>query len=259
MKTPDAGWAEMLAEWAVPQELVATAPVSPYFFDPAVFIDAADSAAARPDDTPSDRVAREALPAEGSVLDVGAGAGAASIRLGATRVVGVDPSAQLLDAFAERVRARAGTPVCVQGTWPDAAGQVETVDVVVCHHVVYNVPALADFLGALSSHARNRVVVELTAEHPMAWMRPYWAAMHGVGQPDRPDADDAIAVMRGLGLDVHVEPWTRRYQMIGETAEQSVQRIARRLCLAESRHDELRRVLDEIPPPVERDVVTACW
>src|SRR5215472_8886985 len=88
-------WAQMLSRWAIPEAIVASAPATPYFFHPQVFIDAADEALARTDDTPSDAAAREALPAGGTVLDVACGAGAASLRLHPGRVVGVDPSAPL--------------------------------------------------------------------------------------------------------------------------------------------------------------------
>jgi hypothetical protein len=74
-------WQQMLAAWAIPEELIARAPEPPYFFGPAVFIAAADDAVARPQDTVSDGVAREALQPERTVLDVGVGAGAASLRL----------------------------------------------------------------------------------------------------------------------------------------------------------------------------------
>ena len=95
-------WASLLGAWAIPAELIAAAPESPYFFDPTVFIAAADEATSRTEDTVSDRVAREALPAGGTILDVGVGAGAASLRLGASTIIGVDPSRQLLDAFVDR-------------------------------------------------------------------------------------------------------------------------------------------------------------
>jgi hypothetical protein len=47
--------------------------------------------------------------------------------------------------------------------------------------------------------------------------------------------------------------------MIGETGEQSLLRIARRLCLPPERHEELRLMLADVPPPTERDVVTPWW
>jgi len=125
--------------------------------------------------------------------------------------------------------------------------------------VAYNVPDLRAFAAALTAHARHRVVVELTAEHPTAWTSPYWAAPHGLTQPDHPVAGDAVAVLSDLGLDVHQERWRRRYQMIGETGDEALLRIARRLCLPPDRHDELREALASTPPPADREVVTLWW
>jgi SAM-dependent methyltransferase len=252
-------WAEMLARWAIPEALVAAAPVPPYFFDPKVFIDAADEALNRDRDTISDGVAREALPAGGSVLDVGAGAGAASLRLRPARAIGVDPSRALLDAFAERAARLGIQNVEVEGTWPAVAAQTPEADVAVCHHVVYNVADLAAFASALNDHATQRVVVELTAVHPMAWMTPYWEALHGLPQPDRPTADDAVAVLSELGLNVHQQRWARRVQMIGEDGPDQLARIARRLCLPEARYQELRQLLAITPPSSDRDMVTLWW
>src|SRR6059058_3684017 len=54
-------WADMLAEWAIPDELLQAAPASPFFFDPTVFIAAAEEALVRAEDSPSDAAARESL------------------------------------------------------------------------------------------------------------------------------------------------------------------------------------------------------
>jgi 2-polyprenyl-3-methyl-5-hydroxy-6-metoxy-1,4-benzoquinol methylase len=256
---PNQRWAEMLGQWAIPEQLVAAAPESPYFFDPVVFTDAADDAMRRREDTPSDRVAREALPAGGTVLDVGVGAGAASLRLGAGRIVGVDPSAVLLDAFAERAARLGVARSTIEGRWPEVASAAPLADVAVCHHVVYNVPDLAGFAQALAEHASARVVIELTAEHPMTWLTSYWEALHGVAQPDSPIVDDAIAVLEALGLVVRSERWRRQIQMIGECGDEQLLRISRRLCLGPERQDELRQLLVRTPPPRERDVVTLWW
>jgi SAM-dependent methyltransferase len=252
-------WAEMLRGWAIPEELVAAALASPYFFDPKVFSGAADEALSRTGDTPSDTVAREALPAGGSVLDVGCGAGAASLRLQPGRLVGVDSSGPLLSAFHERAGRLGIDATTIQGLWPDAAASASAADVVVCHHVFYNVGDLAAFATALRDHARRRVVVELTAVHPMAWMSPYWKALYGLDRPDRPVARDAVAVLEETGLTVQERRWSRRYQMIGECGDQRLLSLARRLCLPPSRHDELRQLLAAIPPPDYRDVVTLWW
>lgn len=88
-------WAERLAGWAIPDDLVAATSESPFFSDPSVCVRAADEALARPDDTPSDPAARAALPNGGTVLDVGVGAGPASLRLDPDRNIGVDLSPDL--------------------------------------------------------------------------------------------------------------------------------------------------------------------
>ncbi|HET6664558.1 MAG TPA: class I SAM-dependent methyltransferase [Acidimicrobiales bacterium] len=249
----------MLRSWAIPEDLVEAAPASPYFFSPTVFGAAADAALDRGDDTPSDSVACDALPDGGTVLDVGVGAGAASLRLPAGHVIGVDPNAELLDAFVLRAERRGMRSTAIRGAWPDVESETPNADVAVCHHVVYNVADLAGFVAALTSHAEHRVVVELTAVHPMTWMAPYWQGLHHVSQPDRPTADDAILVLARLGLDVHQQRWQRPVQMIGENEADAVARIARRLCLAPDRHDELAQVLARTPPPTTRDVVTLWW
>jgi hypothetical protein len=190
---------------------------------------------------------------------VGCGAGAASLRLHPARVTGVDPSAPLLAAFTEDAERLGISASTVVGVWPDSEDNAPVADVVVCHHVFYNVAHLTPFAAALTSHARHRVVVELTAVHPMGWLAPYWKALHGHDQPDRPTAADAVAVLAELGYNVRQERWRRHYQMIGETGEHALARIARRLCLSPDRQDELRELLAATPPPADRDVVTLWW
>ena len=254
-------WADLLGLWSIPTGLLESAPESPYGFDPEVFRAAALGALGRDEDSASDVAAREALPLQGSVLDVGVGGGAASLRLGrgGARLIGVDPSRDLLDAFSALARSSGIDATVVEGTWPDVAGAASVADVVVCHNVAYNVPLLGAFAQALDGHARARVVVELTEEHPLAWMRPYWRALHGLERPDGPTADDAIAVLAALGADLHVRRSARVLEMVGEAGADAVAQMARRLCVGSSRHEEVRRLLEQFPPPTTRAVVTLWW
>lgn len=252
-------WRELLARWAIPDEIRDPVPASPHFFDPGVFARAADDALDRVADSPSDEAARNALTPGGAVLDAGCGAGAASLRLRPGHLVGVDSNRALLDELARRADHLGIDVTTVEGSWPDVADRCPTADVVVCHHVLYNVPDLAAFVTALDAHARTRVVVESTAAHPLTWLAPYWQILHGIARPDRPTIEDALAVLAQLGLHVHVQRWRRRYQPADTHDPHTLAHVARRLCLPEHRHEELRALLERVPPPADREVVTLWW
>ena len=243
--TAAARWREALVAWAIPPEILAAAPVSPYGFPAELFVSRAERAR---DDDPSAVAARAALAGGGSVLDVGAGGGAASLPLAppATRLVAVDPSRELLDAFLRGADARGVGAAAVEGAWPDVASATEVCDVVVCHHVLYNVADLAPFLAALTSHARRRVVVEVTDRHPLAWMNDLWSSLHGVTRPDRPCAADAVAVAAEIGIEVQREDWVRRAAAGGYARrEDAVALIRRRLCVGPERDGEIERFLGD--------------
>jgi SAM-dependent methyltransferase len=254
-------WSDLLSQWAIPDALQAAAPASPWFFDPTVFATAADEAVARDMDSPSDIAARDVLPAEGTVLDVGVGAGAACLRLAdrARHLTGVDTSKELLDAFTLRAKRAGVASTAIEGCWPEVAPLASPADVVVCHHVVYNVADLAGFVVALSTFATQRVVVEVTTAHPLAWMAPYWKAVHGLSRPNRPTVDDVLDVLWTLGLSVKQHRWGRPVQMVGESGSDQAASVARRLCLGPDRRGEVRRILAAIPPPDEREVATLWW
>ena len=157
--TPTGAWAEGLAAWAIPDEILRSAPEDPWVHPPAMF--RADPAT-DPTDTPSLRIARAALGVGGTVLDVGVGGGRSCLPLAppATALVGVDEQAAMLEQFLAAAAA-AGVPATAhQGRWPDVAAAVPAADVAVSHHVAYNVAAIGPFLSALTDHAR-RLVVEV--------------------------------------------------------------------------------------------------
>lgn len=248
-------WREQLEGWAIPEEILRAAPESPWGFPAEPFRRRAASARSAPD-TPSRGRALEALPRGGVVLDVGAGAGAASLPLAppAARIVAVDESEALLGEFRALAGAAGVALETVAGRWPDAAAGVPPADVVVCHHVLYNVPDLAPFVRALTEHARRRVVVEVTAEHPVAWTRDLWRRFHGLERPAGPTADDALAALRELGAPARREDFTvERPQGGYARREDAVAFVRRRLCLPPARDPEVAGALGD--RLVERDGV----
>jgi SAM-dependent methyltransferase len=256
-------WAEELAAWAIPPEILERAPESPWGCPPALFAHAAEEAvAAGPEaPSPSTRRALEALPEGGSVLDVGVGGGAASLPLAppAARITGVDESPRMLAAFAalaERVGVEHSE---IQGRWPEAVSRVGPADVVVCHHVFYNAPDLAAFVEALTARARRRVVVELTGVHPQASIDELWRHFHGIERPAGPTPDDAVAVLAELGLDSGLERWEAPSRWSGVPRQELVAFTRRRLCLPSERDPEVDAALDASFALGPRPLVTLWW
>lgn len=240
-----ARWREALGEWAIPPAVAEAAPEAPWSYPPELFRWDAEQDEAMPL-RPSRLLALDVLPVGGSVIDVGVGGGASSLGLvpPAGRITGVDESDAMLASFTEAARAGGVAAHPVAGRWPDVAGEVGPADVVVCHHVLYNVADLEPFAAALTDRARRRVVVELTRHHPQAPLNPLWKALHGVERPSGPTADDALAVLTAMGLEVgrvDIEVGPRSWQVSAD----AVAFARRRLCLGADRDPEIATLLHE--------------
>lgn len=255
-------WSGELAAWAIPAEILDTAPESPWGFPPRIFARAAEDALT-PTASPSVSAARarEALQQGGTVVDVGIGGGAASLPLAppATHVTGVDESAGMLAAFAQLARARGLAHTLVEGRWPDVAGRVPPADVVVCHHVFYNVSALVPFVTALTERARRTVVVELTATHPQAALNGLWRRFWGIERPTGPDAGAALAVLRDMRLEVSIDSWETPARWGGAPREELVAFVRRRLCLPAERDAEISAALEPDFELAPRQLATLWW
>lgn len=170
-------WRSDLAAWAIPDEITTAVTDSPWVLPRTVFARRADRIVAAPSG-PSFERAWAALDPPGSVLDVGAGAGAASLPLlpRCTALMAVDTEQDMLDLLADRAAAAAAgaQPRLVHGRWPDVAAEAGTADVVTCHHVTFNVPDIEPFLAALTAAARRIVVLEMTVAHPLISLNPLW-------------------------------------------------------------------------------------
>jgi SAM-dependent methyltransferase len=237
-------WRDQLGAWAIPEEILAAAPESPWGFPVGLFRARARRAGERPA-TPSNREAARFLPPGGSVLDVGAGGGAASLPLAgaAGKLVGVDESPGMVASFLAAAEA-AGVPAeGVEGRWPEVADRVAPADVVVCHHVLYNVADLAPFVDALTGHARRRVVAELTERHPLVGLGPLWRRFHGLDRPAGPTADDAVAALGALGLRVARQDWEAADGLGFDDFDELVAFTRRRLCLPADRDPEVAEAL----------------
>jgi SAM-dependent methyltransferase len=214
-------------------------------------------------DSPSHRIARDAVPPQGSVLDVGSGGGRASMALvpPAAMLIAVDHQQGMLDAFEDAATRRGVRAHTFLGDWPDVADEVPEADVVVCHHVAYNVPAIGPFLAALDSHARHRVVLEVPARHPLSGMNPLWKRFWNLDRPTRPTADQLFEIACALGFDARIESWQDPTwgQRVALPDEERVRFARIRLCLTEERDAEVAAALIEESDNSPREVATIWW
>jgi len=264
-----ARWRSELAGWAIPAHITAAVAESPWVLPRQVFARRADRVAANPSG-PSFEREWAALDPPGAVLDVGSGAGAASLPLlpRSTGLTAVDSDADMLALLGERAAAAGVAARLIQGRWPEVAGQAGICDVVTCHHVTYNVPDIAPFLTALSAAARRKVVVEMTGTHPLASLNDLWMRFHGLRRPDGPTADDLLEILAGLGITAEHERWRRPGGADYESFAELTDVTRRRLCLPPDRADDVAAALREsgVDPdhPVDlgtsgREVVTIWW
>ncbi|MGV9293638.1 class I SAM-dependent methyltransferase [Amycolatopsis sp. NPDC003676] len=260
-------WRDLLAAWAIPDTVHP--PESPWVLPREVFLRRADRRIAAPIGA-THRLAAEALQEPGTVLDVGAAAGAASLplvgRSNVTAVTALDTDDELLAAFAERA---AGIEHrLLSGRWPELAADAGVADVVVCGNVVYNVPDLAPFAAALTAAARRRVVVETAARHPLTELNPLWQRFHGIERPTGPTAEDCVAALAEVGIEPEVVAWQRPPEPEYAEFSTTVDVVRRRLCLPADAAGEVERALlglgvdPEMPPDLGssgRDLVTLVW
>ena len=237
-------WAEQLADWAIPRRVLDRVPRSPYAHDTATFVvdDTLDRSVL------SAEVARTVLPANGgSVLDVGCGGGRAAMSLvpPAERVIGVDQDAAMLEAFTSAASVAGAASTTIQGVWPDVVDHTPVADVVVCHHVAYNVAAIEPFVSALTARARLAVVLVIPTRHPMTAWNNAWRRFWDLERPDGPTSDDFAAVLGELGLEA--ERWETAGPPLARHSSDPASRVSsalRRLCLGDDRADEVAAFLE---------------
>ncbi|HJU51498.1 MAG TPA: methyltransferase domain-containing protein [Acidimicrobiia bacterium] len=261
-------WRRQLEDWRIPDALLAAVEESPYGWTKQLWKRRAARAIEGDRTSPTLDVVRE-LANGGSVLDVGAGTGRASLPLvrDGYRVTMVEPNQAML-AGLDELEADVEFEVVV-GRWPEVASEIQPHAVALSAHVVYDVAEVAPFLIALDRAATRGVVLELTPAHPWVNLGPLYRELHGLDRPLGPTVDDLAAVVReAVGSEPVVHRWTRPGDMVFDTAEEAIEFTARRLVLPRGRWPELEeRLLPRLTgraghwqlEPTERDLCTLWW
>ena len=246
-------WRSALNQWGIPKEILDAAPESPWIHPPALFQIPKDI-----ESNPSHQKARDVNP--DSVLDIGCGGGIAAFACvpPATKVFGVDHQSEMLEMFAHNAKARNVESNTFLGDWPDVSSEVPNADVVTCHHVVYNVQKIEEFVKALVDHANKRVVIELPEFHPLSNMSAAWKYFWNLERPTSPDASSFQKILNELGINSQMELWAG--EMRNDVDFDSQVKFMRiRLCLPQDREAEVRAFMTENPPQSSRKLATIWW
>ena len=179
----------------------------------------------------------------------------------AGELIAVDHQQGMLDAFAAAASERGVAHAEFLGDWPGIADEVPQTDVVVCHHVAYNVRDIVPFLQALNDHARRRVVLEIPMNHPLSNMNALWKKFWDLDRPTEPIGDDLLAIACAMGFDAHLEVWQdetwgKRVEM---PQEERVRMARIRLCLTEDRDAEVAAALLAQQDAQPKTVATLWW
>ena len=248
-------WTRALSEWAIPAGIVEQALENPWIHPPVLY-----QAPEQIEATFSHVCAEEALPIGGSVLDVGCGGGIAAFALTppAAHVIGVDHQREMLEMFASNATSRGVSSEVREGFWPEIADQVPKADVVVSHHVAYNVGDVVPFLQALNDHAKNRVVIEIPTHHPLTNMSAAWKYFWNLDRPTNPSAMDLVEVLKEIGIRAHWHIWPGPLREPADIDQES-EFLRIRLCLPPERLGEVKDFLRDHPMPRQREIATIWW
>lgn len=237
-------WRAQLAAWEIPSALLAAVTEDPYRWPVEVFR-RRNVATDESDLPPTTRIVQRLAGPGGSVLDIGAGTGRASIPLARSGhpVTAVEKSEPMAEALRQETADFPRYRI-VEDAWP-LAEDPGAFDVVMAAHVVYDVPAIETFIQTMDAHSRRGVVLELTESHPWTSLGGYYRVLHGIDRPDGPNVDDLVAVVtESVGMEPQVERWERRGGTWFESWTEIIELYRRRLVVPDHRVDEIRPMLE---------------
>lgn len=242
-------WKDNLDKWAIPDPILRLAPQDPWKLPVELLM----PQARYQEQTPTTEKQFQLLPKQGTILDVGVGPGSGSLYLGeyASKIIGVDQNSQMLDIFTEQAKQRGIQIQTIKGTWPEVSPQVQRADLVISHHVAYNVPNIVEFVQALFDHAKSGVVIEVTAQHPMASLNPFWQYFYQLQRPDRPNAKDLFEIISAMGFKgiEYREFRCKRNSDSNSYLPQRIELIRRRLCLPLTSLEQIQNAVKKIGLP----------
>jgi len=252
MSTAAERWRRDLEAWAIPQHLLDAVPESPHGWPTHLWHRMQETESG---ESPTRVVLLDLLGEQGTLLDVGAGTGRASLPIAALGhpVTAVEPTPGMVEGLRHEAASRGLTVPVIEASWPAASSMTDRHDVVLSADVVYDVPDAAPFLEGLQAVARVGVVIEMGARHPWSPLTPYYRTLHGLERPEGPSSEDLAGVVAEvLGVEPRVQHWqSERGGLRFADLQELLDLYRRRLVLPVERRDELLDLLT--PDVVEED------
>lgn len=245
-------WERSLASWAIPDEILNQASISPWKLSPESFAPSAIRAKSPTVMKIKELLKRAVEPESRSVMDVGCGAGGVSLAIldEVTSITAVDVSGEMLESYRRRFDETGETQVTlklVQGSWLSVAQASGSAGVVVCANVLYNVPNPCEFIARLNDAALIGVVIEVHDKHPHSVANPAWKYFWNIDRPEEPTASQLVEIIKSLGISPETSSFLRDPGVTRPVDDDLVESIRQRSCLDASRDPEIREFLIENP------------
>src|SRR5215831_9754653 len=168
----------------------------------------------RDDDARVLAVLLELVSRDGTVVDVGAGAGRFAIPIAreVARVIAVEPSDAMRAALqSDAQRAGVSNLEIVPSRWEETNGV--SGDLVIASHVVYPMLDIEPFIRGLDAAALRWAAVLVFERTPLSWLSGFWPRVHGEKRLPAPHLPQVVDVVTELGYGpplvdlVDVEPF----------------------------------------------------
>ncbi len=176
---------------------------------------------------------------EMTVLDVGAGVGRHALPLSwrVKHVTAVEPAHGMRELLLADAEAQHVANLTVVGaTWE--AAEAPPADVVLCSHVVYNVPDIGLFVDKLAGHTGRACFIVMRTGQRDRVLRPLFQQVHGeelVPEPTLIDLYNVVHQRLGIAANVQAVAFRRGTMPLGayESLDEGVASLRQSLYVAE--------------------------
>ena len=146
-----------------------------------------------------------------------------------------------------------------EGNWLEIETSVPPADLVISHHVAYNVSDIGGYITSLTTHAARQVIVELPDKHPTSPMSPLWKHFWDLDRPTEPSADLFAEIVRARGYSPTLERFSRAPRKPQLDNDAYIAFVRTRLCLSPDRDSEVADALRRYGLTESADVATVHW